>query len=277
MAERKLYFPQNNEERAILNDILECRRRHQDIILEREKALRKRGKNRRAWLNIALELFAHRALEAWVKLNDSVAPPPKDYLKQYDISPRRFEECKTPPKYRIRPYNLLREYYRLSHFAPEVFSETGLNILDLSSGSCANHEILSTLGRQVTLADFQSAENSKGPFFPFWEHYGIEPKFFDGRTPPFDFGTTKFDLVLCNQSINFYCEQDDYPKFIPEICRLSRKKVVIVFNAQLDNASRERNIIKIPKLENLHGWSVTEDICPETLLPSLLLQTSLEL
>ena len=68
MAERKLYFPQNNEERAILNDILECRRRHQDIILEREKALRKRGKNRRAWLNIALELFAHWALEAWVKL-----------------------------------------------------------------------------------------------------------------------------------------------------------------------------------------------------------------
>jgi len=105
----------------------------------------------------------------------------------------------------------------------------------------------------------------------------LSRSFFDGRTPPFDFGTTKFDLVLCNQSINFYCEQDDYPKFIPEICRLSRKKVVIVFNAQLDNASRERNIIKIPKLENLHGWSVTEDICPETLLPSLLLQTSLEL
>ena len=62
-----------------------------------------------------------------------------------------------------------------------------------------------------------------------------------------------------------------------KICGLAVKKVVIVFNAQLDNASRERNIIKIPKLENLHGWSVTEDICPETLLPSLLLQTSLEL
>ena len=101
--------------------------------------------------------------------------------------------------------------------------------------------------------------------------------FLTAERHPLILGHIKIDLGLCNQSINFYCEQDDYQKFIPEICRLSRKKVVIVSNAQLDNASRERNIIKIPKLENLHGWCVTEDICPETLLPSLLLQTSLEL
>ncbi|WP_120501427.1 methyltransferase domain-containing protein [Roseovarius sp. EL26] len=273
---RQAYIAKTQEERAVLREILRCRDIHSQIISERMTRMRERfertGKQpKTVWLDTALGIFSQRALEAWVRLQDLGVISKPDELGPYPMSASVFERCLTPPKYRIRPYNLLREKLRLATFAPEVFDKPSLKVLDLSPGTCANHEILSARGHSVTLADYWDRNSQTTSFQPFWTHYNVHPLYFDGRVLPIPLPTAEHDLVLCHQAINFYANPPQYLEYIREICRLAKTKVIIIFNASEDQETGQRNQ-DIPDLSLLNGWNHQITRCPETYLPTVILE-----
>jgi hypothetical protein len=268
-AAEQIYLPKTRAEREVLDRILACHRSHGAIIADRKQ--KSAGRSQPVWLDTVLRLFSHRALRAWVLLHDLGYPAEDTDLDCYAIPAETFEAARTPPKYRIRPYNLLREQLRLATHCPEVFAVGGLSILDLSAGSCAVHEIMPRVGHRATCADCLDPKSGVGVYRPIWDHYGISPQPFDGRDLPAPFEPESHDLVMCHQAIHFYGAPETYPSLIGRICALARKIVIVTFNAPPDPETGER-WIDLSRIESPAGWRRRDGQCPETGLPAMVLR-----
>ena len=216
-----------------------------------------------------IQIFARRTASNLLDMKNLGVAIPADILEHYRIDPHEFDRLGTPPKYRIRPYNLSRDLLRYSQLAPELIDPMAApqELLELSPGACAAVELLAPFGHRLHLADFEVGPNSK--YSPIHDLLGVRPTFFDGTQRPFPFPDRMVDTVLCFQAFDFYTtSEDDYLEIFTELKRIARKKCVIIFNSYRPRLDPPERIEALQvRFAEEHGlrW----DICPDSFLLTL--------
>lgn len=196
-----------------------------------EAQINSRRKREESWLAQQFQTFAARTGTNSKEMQRCGVTPPDNWLEPYEIDGAALDRVGTPPKYRIRPYNLSRELLRLYRFAPELLEPGAapMSVLDLSSGACALAELLPHLGHSVTLSDFETGAGSR--YGLIHDTLAVQPVRFDGRQRPFPFSDQCADVVTCFQAFDAYATHPTaYPDILRELTRLARRKVVIVWN-----------------------------------------------
>lgn len=256
--------PRNAEELAALEKIMASWVIFHDKFDAPRDERVKRGRPAVSWHERLIRSFFYRALHAWRLLNAMNLPVPDSMLEPYRIGVERFERENTHDKYRIRPYNLLREYLRIACLSPELLvPECKETVLDLSSGSCGTFELMRNTKVTVSCADALSRDDGTVPFAPFWEELGVEIIPFDGRQRPFPFESKSFDVVLCSQAIDAFGQPETYPESIAEICRIARRKAVIILNYKPHKTPREDTEAALNQLNMGPEWHCRRTNCPE--------------
>lgn len=99
------------------------------------EAMRKYGSRYQKWTK--------RATFHWEALTEDGVEIKESLLEPYPIAFKEFHAAQTMMKYQIRGYNALRELRRTALLCPELLDQgTKYDVLELSSGSCANYEVL---------------------------------------------------------------------------------------------------------------------------------------
>jgi hypothetical protein len=223
------------------------------------EAMRKYGTNYNKWTK--------RTRNLWLELTDEKVKIHDSLLETYPIDFNSFFDSNITMKYQIRGYNCLRELFRISRFCPELLDpETNYDVLELSAGSCANHEVLSLYNNTVTLADYFDGRGSA--YTPIYEWLGIEPIDFDGSRMPYGMADDSYDYVLCNQALNAYGKPALWPAYIREMVRIARQKVVLVFNSYPRHREAHTDFAR-------ELWRIYPDVktatCPDTKLPAVII------
>lgn len=139
-------------------------------------------------------------------------------------------------KYRLRALNVLREMLRVKAYLPEIVQGQKSTALDLSAGGCGNFIVTRYYGSVTISAEYYDALDT---YAPIHRALAIKPIPFDGTKIPYEFDSSGYDYVVCNQALNFYSEPEEWHHAVGEMVRIARKRVVIVQN-DAKSADRDR-------------------------------------
>jgi len=151
------------------------------------------------------------------------------FLVPYSISFSDFFESGIMQKYQIRGYNCLRELLRTATLCPELLDkEKSYEVLELSSGSCANYEVLTQYNNKVDVTDYLGGRGSS--YQPIHRWLNIDVLDFDGSQLPYVFENNSYDYILCYQAIDAYGTPEFGLSVVEQLARVARKKIVLVLN-----------------------------------------------
>ena len=68
------------------------------------------------------------------------------------------------------------------------------------------------------------------PYRPITDAVGIPMTVFDAGKTPYPFEDKSYDVLMCMQAIEHYCHPDHWHDVVDEMCRISRRTVVILLN-----------------------------------------------
>lgn len=189
--------------------------------------------------------WMRRTRAAFNQIDNRGYPIPRSFLECYKTPKQEFlpddiragrGKVTTKPedlmlKYQLRGYNLLREYLRYIMLIPEVLEPSKrFDLLELSAGSAASEELARVFNNSYQAADYMAERGSA--YRPLHEEMGIDVIDFDGAQRPYRFDSDSYDVVICFQAIDAYGPVEDYPKFVTEMARIARRRVVLIFNPQ---------------------------------------------
>lgn len=208
-----------------------------------------------------------RAVRNDILLRQSGLEAPEAFFRRYPHTHVDLRASGVLPKYRLRAYNLTRELLRVQKFMPDLLSVgPSRRVLDLSSGACGVHEVLSGYGHEVISSDFYDIERPQ--YGPIYDALKISPVCFDGRALPLPFETKSVDYLTCYQAINEYGPYCDWDAQLDDIRSICRTRAAIVFNV----SDREPGPVRdyVDAYCKAHS-DATPTACPDTELPALIM------
>ena len=190
--------------------------------------------------------------------------PPAELLTDYPLDAEGVERSKgIQQKYAKRSRNINRAWNRIQLYMPELLTSSPQDVLEMSTAHGAMLEILRHYGHNVMGTDYANMAWSKDgeamsqfrqlndPNFernfddrgnmidlekPDWpyrhivESIDLPMTVFDAGRVPYPFKDKSFDMVMCFQAIEHYCQPDDWMSVVDEFCRISRKSVFVLLN-----------------------------------------------
>lgn len=266
---------------SILRAYLKNERESYEALLEARPAGAMFAKLAQKWLT--------RTRRAWNLLDQKGVAIPDDFLAPYPFPkaaflPDDYEEIikdQNPAlvvaqaKYQLRAHNMLREFDRCRTLFPEALeTNTAYDILELSAGGCGGAEVAKHFGNTYTATDFLAGRGSV--YAPIHQALGLNVIDFDGSKMPYAFSDNAFDIVICFQAIDAYGYEEDYARFIDEMIRIARQKVVLIFNPGIRAKQRAletgyEDLIQAPLLARYKGVEISS--CPSTNLPAMVIDS----
>jgi len=204
--------------------------------------------------------WCKRSRDIWFRLDQLGIKIPDEFLKVYSIPFEEFLESKIVMKYQVRGYNCLRELLRTVVLIPELLDpEKQYDILELSSGSCANYEVLEHYNNTVQVTDYLDGRGSA--YTPIHKWLDVDVISFNGGELPYKMGDKSYDYLITYQAIDAYGPPRHWPRFVAEMARIARKKIVIILNRHAGGATKREWFYNV--LQETYP-SVEIGECPDT-------------
>ena len=181
--------------------------------------------------------------------NDPKAPDRfrKNISKKWSEDTVQFFE-----KFIDREQYLQQALSHINRFIPEI-KTGGYSILDMSCGSGAMLEVARMYGN-----DIQGTDEPFCVYLPLLKSQNIPYLPVDGSNLPYPFEDNSFDIVASMHAI-FFFSIDKWVDIVRDLCRISRKKVLVISTSRRDKPEFDEGNEILAKLDSpLPGWKMTQ-------------------
>lgn len=195
-----------------------------------------------------------------------ILPIPEGFSSAYELGNYSEGQIRNVMwKYLVRRQNIARAWTRINQHLPETLnSDESLEILEFSTAHGAMLEIWRSFGHRVVGTDFAWTTEDKKvqkrgvkkewhtdalrdvsakkhnnliekriegwPYQPIIESLDLDVRLFDAGSLPYPFEDNSFDVICCYQAIEAYAPPEHWLRVVHELCRVSRKTVLIGYN-----------------------------------------------
>ncbi|MFB9149880.1 hypothetical protein [Roseovarius ramblicola] len=210
-------------------------------------------------------------LSKW--LDESGVEVPAKIMSPYALGVLDRCRARIPLKYQYRALNGLRELARTHVLFPELLSDgEPVEIIDLSAGGCGTADVLGQYGHKVEICDYFDANkiNPMGhSYAELHKFLGLNCRFFDGRSLPYEFADESRDIVLVYQAIDAYGPVAMWYDIVDELLRIARRSVGLVLNPAIPKTPENEAQVVAFIGDMKRDYGATVSTCPETSLPAL--------